>query len=88
MHGWVCLRHAVWGHLCEFMVASLSHQRSPWELGEAGYDPYLEHFPSLALSLPLCAVRKLAAGLQGPFQLGPPVALCKQLPGIPREVRR
>lgn len=22
------------------------------ELGEAGYDPYFEHFPSLALSLP------------------------------------
>ena len=56
------------------------------ELGEAGYDPYFEHFPSLALSLP-SAVRKLAAGLQGPLQLGSPAVLCKQLTGIPREVR-
>lgn len=27
----------------------------PWELGEAGYDPYSEHFPSLALFSPLCS---------------------------------
>lgn len=88
-HAWLgVLTTCCLGPTClEFMVASLSHQRS---LGvrRGRLRSYFGALPFSGSQSSPCAVRKLAAGLQGPFQLGPPVALCKQLPGIPREVRR
>lgn len=44
-------------------------------LGDTGSDSYFGHFPSLALSPSICSMRKLAAGLLGPFQLGHPMIL-------------